>query len=405
MRETLARVAATFGTPCFVYFLDQIELRIREIEEAFGGRFEISFAAKSNPNPGIVSWLRGRTPWLDISSAGELRLGLRSGWEASRMSFTGPGKTPAILAEACAAGVGEVVLESIREAEDLSAVAISTGVVQDVLVRVAPTVVPKGFGDWMAGKPSQFGIDEEVAEAAVERIAALPGIRLIGFHAYSGTQCLRVDSLAENYRIFATIFRRLSARVPTPMRKLVFGAGIGIPYHDKDVPVRLGELAAATNPMLDELRAEPKFGEARFLLETGRFLVGEAGCFLVKVIHRKETRGAVICVCDGGMNFHMSAAGRFGMVTPRNYRMIKVVGAEGPEGVFQLTGPLCTSLDSFGRDVRLPELRIGDVIALLSSGAYGLSASPHGFISHDRPKEILVSGRAGAEHLADVTLA
>jgi diaminopimelate decarboxylase len=132
------------------------------------------------------------------------------------------------------------------------------------------------------------------------------------------------------------------------------------------------------------------------VLELGRYLVGEAGYFVTRVIAVKESRGRRIAICDGGMNSHLPAAGHFGMVVPRNYRMHRVAG-DMPEGAVEevdLAGPLCTSIDKIGRGVSLPRLAPGDLVAVHCSGAYGPTASPLGFISHSPPVEVL-AGAAG----------
>src|SRR5690606_19549477 len=135
-----------FGTPAFVYFADAVERRIQAINEAFGGRFALSFAVKSNPNPAMLTWLESRIPFLDISSIGEMRLALAAGWSADRMSFTGPAKRDFELEEAIAGGLGELVVESVREARSASAIGGRLGRRQKIVVRVAPDRVPKGFG-------------------------------------------------------------------------------------------------------------------------------------------------------------------------------------------------------------------------------------------------------------------
>jgi diaminopimelate decarboxylase len=406
--EQLREVAERFGTPAYVFFGPAIEARAAAITKAFGGRFVLSYAVKSNPNPGLLSFLRERIPLLDVSSIGEFRHGMRAGYAPSRVSFTGPGKRDFELQEAIAGNLGELVIESLREAEHASVIAESLGKTQDVLVRVAPSRVPKGFGDHMAGRPSAFGVDVEVIHDVLPRIVALPGLRVVGLHIYSGTQCLKPAALCENYRNFMSVFREVCERHALTPKKLVFGSGLGIPYHDGDTPLDLAAVAADINPDLDAFKAEPRFAGAQLILELGRYLVGEAGVFLTRVITVKESRGSRIGICDGGMNNHLPASGHFGMVIHRNYSMHKVGGAVGTatggtsnvEKV-DLVGPLCTSIDRLAQGVMLPRVEEGDLIAVHGSGAYGLSASPILFISHPPPREIL----ATAQGLHDVTRA
>src|SRR5262249_31735370 len=211
---------------------------------------------------------------------------------------------------------------------------------------------------------------------ALEEIKRLPHLRLAGFHIYSGTQCLKTDALAENYEIFLDIFRRFSEAHDVTPEKLIFGSGIGIPYHDGDHSVDLAPVAERINPQLAALQREPRFAGARLLLETGRYLVGEAGSYLTRGGNRKASRGAHLCTFDGGMNHHRGAAGHLGMVLHRPYRMLKVSSdrPDGPEQAYDLFGPLCTSIDHLGRGVKFPGLDVGDVIGVGCSGAYGVTA-------------------------------
>jgi diaminopimelate decarboxylase len=405
MKDLLAAIARDHGTPCFVYFMDQVYARIRSIREAFGGRLGVSYAMKCNPHPEDLRRLLDRVDTLDISSGGELKAALRVGWPPGRISFTGPAKLPADLEASVAHGIGEVIVESVREARLLDAAAGRAGRRQRVLVRVAPKKVPRGFGVNMAGKPCQFGIDEEDLDGALAEIKALPHLGLSGFHIYSGTQCLKPDALAENYEIFMDIFQRFSAAHDLTPEKLIFGSGIGIPYHDGDQSVDLAPIAARVNPLLDAFRRQERFAAAKLLLETGRYLIGEAGIFLTRVVNRKQSRGARICTCDGGMNHHLGACGHLGMVLHRNYRMFKVSPdqPDTAEEAYDLFGPLCTSIDTLGRGVKFPGLDVGDVIGVACSGAYGITASPLNFISHPPPREVLVETRDGQTVVEDVS--
>ncbi|MGQ0456814.1 MAG: type III PLP-dependent enzyme [Hyphomicrobium sp.] len=396
--ECLERAATEFGTPAYVYFTDAIERRIDELRVAFGARFALSYAAKSNPNPGLLHWLKNHVELLDVSSIGEFRLGLGAGWDASRLSFTGPGKREYELREAIECGCGELVLESVREAVAADHIARSKGRVQDVMIRIAPSRVPKGFGDQMAGRPSAFGIDIETAPTEVADILELANLNVVGLHIYSGTQCLKPDALCENYRIFLDIFKDVCRRHSLRPSKLVFGSGLGIPYHDTDTALDLGAVARGVVDDLDAMKADPIFAETQLILELGRYLVGEAGYFLTRVISVKNSRGRRIGICDGGMNNHLPASGHFGMVIHRNYSMHRVGGGTATETI-DLVGPLCTSIDRLASGVLLPRVEEGALIAIHNSGSYGLTASPIHFISHQHPREILV----GSGDMRDVT--
>jgi diaminopimelate decarboxylase len=406
VQALLDAVARDVGTPCYVYLPDVWQERIAALRRTFAGRFAVSYAVKANPNPGILRRLRGQVDGLDVSSGGELAGALEAGWNAAQLSFTGPGKSVEELQYALDARIGEVIVESLDEAETLNDLAARTGRRQAVLARLAPARVPKGFGLNMSGKPTQFGFDEETLDRAMPALAALPHLELVGLHAYSGTQCLSAEAIAENYAIFVELFRGVCLAHGLRPRKLVFGAGIGIAYHDGEQTPDVAAIAAASRPALDALAAEPALAGADLVLETGRFLIGEAGVYLTRVIRTKETRGATICICDGGMNQHLAASGHFGSVLQRNYRMFKLggSGAPPPAGVeYTLVGPLCTTIDTLARRARFDTLAAGDVIGVLSSGAYGVTASPIHFISHRPPREVIAERVDGRVSIEDCT--
>jgi len=394
----LQRVADEVGTPAFVYFADPIEARAQSLKAAFERRFALSYAVKSNPNAALLHWLKGRVEYLDVSSIGEFHAGVRAGWDPRRLSFTGPGKRDFELKQAIEGGIGEIIVESVREALAADRIAAALGRTQDILVRIAPTRVPKGFGDHMAGRPCAFGVDQEDVPTDLPKILALPHLRCAGFHIYSGTQCLKPAAIVENYRNFLDIFEQVCSQHDLTPRKLVFGSGLGIPYHEGDVPLDLNQVAQDTLAALDGFCAQARFAGTELILELGRYLVGEAGLFLTRVVSVKESRGTRIGICDGGMNNHLPASGNFGMVVPRNYAMHKV-GGEGEAQKVDLVGPLCTSIDRLARGCLLPRVQEGDLIAVHNSGSYGLTASPVLFIGHGLPSEVFIE----SGQLRDVT--
>lgn len=396
----LTEAAGRFGTPSYVYFTEIAEARLADLQSAFGRWFAISYAVKSNPNPALLDWIRGRVEYLDVSSGGELGLARQAGWDPARISFTGPAKRELELRGAISAGIGELVVESLREAQLADSLAAELGLVQPVVIRISPDRVPKGFGDQMAGRPSPFGIDIEDAPSSLQAISGMPNLQVIGLHIYSGTQCLKPEAICENWRIFIEIFGKLCAGIDLTPKKLIFGSGLGIPYHPGDVPLHLSAITENIRGDLDEFSSQARFSRTRFVLELGRYLIGPAGYFLTRVVSVKQSRGTRIAICDGGLNANLAASGHFGMIIRRNYTMHRVGQREGdPDEKQDLTGPLCTSIDKLGSGVFMPHLEEGDVVAVHNGGAYGPTASPIHFISQPLPREIIVTGKA----MRDVT--
>lgn len=388
--DRLAQLAATHGTPLYVYDLDEVRRRLTQLEQAFGERFSISYAVKANPNRELLRRLAPRVGALDVSSYAEVERALEAGCPAGRITFSGPGKRPAEVRGAIASGVGALVLESVAEAELADRCACDGSLRQPVLIRINPATRPRSLGISFSGRPSQFGVDEEAIDEAVDRVQALPHLDLIGFHIYAGSNSLDPQAIAANFQAFAELFRRASERARLAPRQLVFGSGFGLPYGAADTALDVEAVAALAAPVIDGLKAEARFAAADCMLEMGRWLVGPAGWLLTSVLGEKQSRGVAFRICDAGYNNHAAACGMLGTVVRRNWRFANLTNPEGRVGTYTLVGPLCTSMDMLATAIELPEVRVGDVLAAENSGAYGLTASPTRFISHPEPAEVLI---------------
>lgn len=392
LNSRLAKTASAFGTPLYVYDMDIVRERFDKLHALFGRNFSVSYAVKANPNTELLKRILPNVVTLDVSSYKEVERALDAGCPTGRMTFSGPAKRVPEIEGAVTMRVGELVLESVAEAKIASACAMRLGVVQDVLIRINPKTSPRHFGVNMAGKASQFGIDEEEIEAGIDAIKALPGLNLIGFHIYSGTNSLKAEAIAENYSIFITLFRRCAEYAKIAPRKLIFGSGFGVPYIDGDQPLDVEELAALAMPLIDELKQDPRFVTSACVLEMGRWLVGPAGWLLTGVITEKRSRGVDIRMCDAGFNNHLAACGMMGSVIRRNWKFTNVTNPDAEPAKYNLVGPLCTTIDILASDISLPEVRVNDVLAISNSGAYGITASPTRFISHPEPAELIFDG-------------
>jgi diaminopimelate decarboxylase len=405
IQQTLAEAAERFGTPSYVYFLDEIRERAALINRLFEGQFGISYAVKANPNRALLRGMESSIAGLDVSSGGELLLGLECGYAPARLSFSGPGKSIEELALAVDRHCGEIIVESVQEMIDLDLLAAKRNTKMNVVIRVCPQSVPKGFGVSMGRRPSQFGIDEEVLDEALARLPEFKHLNFSGFHVYAGAQCLDVNAIVENFENYIRIFTTFAERHQLAPHKLIFGGGIGIPYHAGETPVNLETLVGRVNPLLVALKAKPLFSQTQFRLEIGRLLVGEAGYFLTSVRRMKKSRGKEIAICDGGLNNHLAACGHFGSVIHRNYVIERVTSSEanGASTAYDIFGPLCTTIDQLARDMKFAALNPGDVLAVRNSGAYGYSASPMQFISHPPAVEIVAAAKDGKMEISNVS--
>lgn len=393
-REALLAAARRLGTPLYVYDMDMVRARLALLRDAFGGRFGISFAVKANPNVALLAGLAPLVDSFDVGAFAEVERAVAAGMDPARLTFCGPGKREEEIRRAVRIGVGELVVESLHEARLADRFAGALDTRQTVLLRINPATSPRAFGVNMSGKPSQFGVDEEEMAAAIDALAALPNLDLAGFHIYSGSNSLAAEALAENFGILTDLFRRAVAHWGAKWggrpRKLIFGAGFGVPYLPDDRELDIAALAGEVLPGIAALQAEPAFAEARLELELGRWLVGPCGWLLSSIIGAKASRGTEIRICDAGFNNHLAAYGMMGSVIRRNWCIANLSNPGGETGRYTVVGPLCTTIDTLATKLDLPAVSIGDVIAIENSGAYGLTASPTRFISHPEPREALI---------------
>jgi diaminopimelate decarboxylase len=374
-------------TPFYAYDRSALDRRVAQLRLALSAGIHVHYAIKANPMPAVVQHLSRLVDGLDVASAGEMHVALDTGIGAERISFAGPGKTNAELAQAVAAGV-TVNIESERELDVLATCGMETGAQPCFALRVNPDFELKSSGMKMGGGPKQFGIDAERIPALLDRAKAME-VRFVGLHIFSGSQNLRPEAIVEAQQKSVELALRLAEQAPSPIRVLNIGGGFGIPYFPGDMPLDLapiGENLAAL-----QSRLQVSLPEAQLVLELGRYLVGEAGVYICKVIDRKISRGEVFLVTDGGLHHHLAASGNFGQVIRKNYPVViatRVVGHE--REIASVVGPLCTPLDLLGARMDLAKAGPGDLVAVLQSGAYGLTASPTAFLGHPAPTEVLV---------------
>jgi diaminopimelate decarboxylase len=383
------RLAERVGsTPFFAYDRGLLTQRIALLREALPAGIDLSYAVKANPMPAVVQHLSGLVDSFDVASALEMRTALDTPMPAERVSFAGPGKTSAELAQAVAAGV-TIEMESENEAERVAAVGERLGIRPRVAIRVNPDFQVKGSGMRLGGGPQQFGIDSERVPAVLKDLAAVD-LEVLGFHVFAGSQNLRAESICEAQRRTVELALRLAADAPGPVRYLNLGGGFGIPYHDKDQPLDLGAIGANLAELLDGA-IRPGLPHARVVIELGRYIVGECGVYVTRIVDRKQSRGKTFLVVDGGLHHQLAASGNFGQVIRRNYPLAVANRIDDePDETATVVGCLCTPLDLLGSDVSLPRAEIGDLVVLFQAGAYGLTASPTAFLSHPAPAEVLV---------------
>jgi len=383
-------IAAEFGTPLFVYDAAVLDRRWTELRETLPPEFSICYSVKANPNRTILRRFLDKGAGLEVASAGELQQALAAGCPADRILFAGPGKTEAELEGALLAGVGEIHVESSLEARRLTQIARRLGVRARAGLRVNPGAEVQGGAMRMGGKPAPFGVDEENLDEVIDSLLADPAVEFRGLHIFSGTQILDATVLVNQYRRGIEIARRLAARLGRPLATLDFGGGLGVPYFSTESPLDTHKLRELLQGLMVEIEGDRSLAGTRFLVEPGRFLVAEAGVYVARINDIKVSRGKTFYILDGGMNHHLAASGNLGQVIKRNFPLAVVNRlGEAPAHNVDVVGPLCTPLDTLARDAALARAEVGDLVGIFQSGAYGLSASPLGFLSHPTPAEVL----------------
>jgi diaminopimelate decarboxylase len=385
--KSLDALAGQAGTPFYVYDGALIAARVAALRAAMPAGLDLHYAIKANPMQAVVTHLARLVDGLDVASSGELERALATGIAPARISFAGPGKTDPELRAAALAGA-TVNLESVGEMRRLAALASAAGVRVRVAVRVNPLFELRQSGMRMGGGPKQFGVDEEAVPELLAELAGLP-LEFAGFHIFAGSQVLGADVLIDCLDKTVDLAIRLAAAAPAPVRYVNLGGGFGIPYFPGDIALDIGRVGDALAPMLERGRAA--LPGAAFAVELGRYLVGEAGLYVTRVIDRKVSRGKTFLVTDGGLHHHLALSGNFGQVIRKNYPVAIDGKMDRPATeTVDIVGCLCTPLDRLGDNVPLPEAQVGDLVVVFQSGAYGASASPTAFLGHAAPAELFV---------------
>jgi diaminopimelate decarboxylase len=379
-------IAQAGGTPLYAYDFAIVAARIARLRAALPANVGVHYAIKANPFPPLLKAIAPLVDGMDVASAGELEK-VTAVMTSKSVSFAGPGKRDFEIEAAIEAGA-TINLESEGEAARAFAIADRLGQVPRLAVRVNPDFELRGSGMRMGGRASPFGVDAVRVPALVKRIIEA-GAEWRGFHIFSGSQSLDTAAISESQAATIALAGRLAEAIDAPPPLVNLGGGFGIPYFAGDEPVNVEAIGRSLGDQLD--RRPPMLSATKFAIELGRWLVGEAGVYLARIVDRKESGGEIFLVVDGGLNHHLAATGNFGTVVRRNYP-VAVVGRmdAAAEEIVSVVGPLCTPLDRLVDRVALPQAEAGDVIAVFASGAYGATASPSAFLGHPPVRELLI---------------
>ena len=384
----VSALAARYGTPLYVYSAQVLEHQYQALETNLRGLARhvlVCYALKANGNPALGRLLAGRGAGADVVSGGEIYLARQMGFPPERIVFAGVGKTRAEMAEALAAGIRCVHVESAGELEALGQVAAAQGRVAPVAVRVNPDVEAHTHPYITTGtRATKFGVPPAVARDLIHQAAAHPALRPIGLHAHVGSQLLQVQPIIDAATRLLELWDALAAE-GIALQELDIGGGLGIPYRPEDQPEGPGALAAGLRPLLAGRPLD-------LVLEPGRFLAGPAGVLLTTVNYVKQVeddagRPRTLLVADAGMT---------DLLRPALYNAWHPVwpaqeAASGDGDLVDLVGPVCESSDVLALARRLGAVAPGELLAIGQAGAYGYAMASQ-YNARPRPAEVLVSG-------------
>ena len=375
------------GTPLFVYSREHLTKRVAGLRAALPNRLKINYAIKANPFGDLLVHMAGLVDGFDIASSGELAMAQSAGLDPAKISFAGPGKRDEELEAALRAEV-TLNLESENEARRALAIAGTIGATPRMAIRVNPDFELRGSGMKMGGGAKPFGVDQERVPALAKEIIAA-GAEWRGLHIFTGSQALSAEAIIEAQANVLALADQLATQIGEPLPKLNMGGGLGIPYFHGDEPIDIAEIGAELEERFANLPAS--LAEADLCVELGRYLVGEAGVYLTRVVDRKVSHGVTYLVTDGGLHHQLAASGNFGTVVRRNYpSAIATKYDSEPSEEVNIVGCLCTPLDRLADKAHLPRAEVGDLVAVFCAGAYGATASPSDFLGQGAAREILV---------------
>jgi diaminopimelate decarboxylase len=382
-----ALVAEAGDTPVFVYSRTMIDARMAQLRAAMPERLKIHYAMKANPFSELLEHMAELVDGLDIASGGEFAQAREAGFLPREISFAGPGKRDEELHMAIRAGV-TINLESANEARRALEAGMALGVAPRLAIRVNPDFELRGSGMKMGGGAKPFGVDQAQVPALAREIIAA-GAVWRGLHIYTGSQALDAEAIIEVQGKVIDLAAQLSDEIGVDLPHLNMGGGFGIPYFDKDQPLDIAAIGAALEVRLES--PSDVLQDTEFAIELGRYLVGEAGVYLTRIVDRKVSHGVTYLVTDGGLHHQLAASGNFGTVVRRNYPVAIATRFDAPaEEEVNVVGCLCTPLDRLADQAMLPRADVGDLIAIFCAGAYGASASPSAFLGQGPAQEMLV---------------
>jgi diaminopimelate decarboxylase len=373
----VARIAERVGTPCYVYSHSTLIRHFRIFDQAFQGiPHLVCYSVKANSNIALLRLFSHLGGGTDIVSGGELYRALKAGVDPKKIVFSGVGKREDEIEFALNTGILMFNVESTQELRTINGVAARCGKKAPISIRVNPDIDPKTHPYISTGlKKNKFGIDILTAPGAYRMASELPHIEILGVDCHIGSQLIEVDPIVEALRKLKRLVENLRKET-IKIRYLDLGGGLGITYQDEEPPHPVDYASS----ILEEIKGF----DCTLILEPGRVIVGNAGILVSKVLYLKENEAKRFVIVDAGMN---------DLVRPSLYgshhQILPVKQGRQEEAVVDVVGPICESSDFLAHERSLPKLEPGELIAVMTAGAYGFSMSST-YNARPRVAEVLV---------------
>ena len=360
------KIIKKFATPTFVYDLEIVEKKYQMLRTKLAKNVKMFYALKANGNLAVAEKLANLGCGADIASFGEFLIARKARFR--EIIFSGPGKQELEIKNV--GTIGSYHVESMEEARIIAKLFPN----QQVGIRINASFEVKNGIFSATGGPQKFGIDEEKAVESIKEMKKL-GLTIVGLHCYAASGVLDVGLIIKNVERIMGLADRLEKELEIVFKYVDIGGGLGVPYKDEEKPVDIEKFCNYVN----------KIAERREIwIELGRFLVAESGIFIMKIVDIKESRGQKITITDGGVH---------NLLRPAIYGQHPIIAIKAPaigEERYEIGGPLCTPMDFLAKDAKLPELHIGDNLAVLNAGAYGFSEGMTFFLMHPIAAEVSV---------------
>jgi diaminopimelate decarboxylase len=389
----VAQLGEEFGTPLYVYSKNSVISHCRYIENSFGDVDHLTtYAVKANANKSILTLIAREGIGADIGSGGELALALKAGFDPSLITYSGVGKRPDEIEMALNSGIFAFNVESEEEIRALSDIASETGKVARILLRINFDIEANTHPYITTGrKYNKFGIDYARAGEVIDMALSLRGIRVAGIHMHIGSQIIQTETFVKAANEVTRLVKELKSS-DVAIELLNFGGGFGVTYRDfvqhpalkiegeySESHVTVAKFIEAILPILRQTRC-------KILIQPGRSIVAHAGILLTKILYIKHKSGKTFVIVDAGMNDFMRPT-----LYQSYHQIVPTQVRDGIPMVVDIVGPLCESGDFFAQERITPQLKQGDYVAIMCTGAYGYVLSSN-YNSRPRPAEVMVSG-------------